>query len=264
MSRPLLEVRDLSIAFEQYGRGLQCFTSTPIQALNVEIQRGEILAVVGASGSGKSLLAHAVMGILPPNALVGGKILYDGTLLDGKRIKKYRGAQIAFIPQSVNYLDPSMKVKHQVRLGLRHSRRTRCAMQENLFEQFGLKKSDGELYPCQLSGGMLRRVLFATSMGKDTELVIADEPTPGIHQAVLELVLRQLRNFADNGIGVMLITHDIVSAVKIADRISVFQNGKTLETVPANFFSGNGERLTEIYSRKLWRSLPQNEFITVE
>lgn len=263
MSNPLLEVKNLSISFDQYGRKLQRFTSTPIRALNVEIYRGEILAVVGASGSGKSLLAHAIMGILPPNAFVGGEILYDGVVLDPKNIQKYRGKQIAFIPQSVNYLDPSMKVKHQVRTGLHRGKRESSMIQERLFEQFGLKRSDGELYPYQLSGGMLRRVLFATSMGKDTELVIADEPTPGIHQSALDLVLRQLRDFADSGISVMLITHDIISAVKIADRIAVFRDGQTIETAPVRFFNGSGEMLRDKYSRKLWRSLPQNEFIEV-
>ena len=223
MSKPLLKVEDLSISFEQYGRGLKKFISKPIQSLNIEIYRGEILAIVGASGSGKSLLAHAIMGILPPNAVVNGRIFYNDEILDSKRIKKYRGNKIAFVPQSVNYLDPSMKVKNQVKIGLEGNKQEKKIIQEEIFEKFGLKKSDGERYPYQLSGGMLRRVLFATSIGKNTELIIADEPTPGIHQSVLDIVLKQLRDFADKGMGVMLITHDIGSAIKIADRITVFK-----------------------------------------
>lgn len=192
MSKPLLKVEDLSISFEQYGRGLKKFISKPIQSLNIEIYRGEILAIVGASGSGKSLLAHAIMGILPPNAVVNGRIFYNDEILDSKRIKKYRGNKIAFVPQSVNYLDPSMKVKNQVKIGLEGNKQEKKIIQEEIFEKFGLKKSDGERYPYQLSGGMLRRVLFATSIGKNTELIIADEPTPGIHQSVLDIVLKQL------------------------------------------------------------------------
>ncbi|CAM3144772.1 ATP-binding cassette domain-containing protein [Streptobacillus ratti] len=265
MKETLLKVENLSISFEQYGRGLKKFTTTPIKDLNIEIKKGEILAIVGASGSGKSLLAHAIMDILPPNATINGKILYNNEILNKEKIKEYRGEKIAFIPQSVNYLDPSMKVKNQIKIGLRNiSCEEKTKLQEKLFEQFELNKEDGELYPYQLSGGMLRRVLFATSIKDNTELIIADEPTPGIHQAVLDKVLKQLRDFANSGISVILITHDIISAIKIADRITVFKDGETIETVPSTFFSGNGENLKEEYSKKLWNSLPQNKFLEVK
>lgn len=264
MSDRLLCVRDLSISFSQYGKGLKHFISTPIKSLSVEIKKGEILAIVGASGSGKSLLAHAIMDILPPNAIVKGEILYKEKVLDKKRICALRGTEIAFIPQSVNYLDPSMKVKNQVKLGLHESKERTRRLQEALFEKYGLKKSDGELYPYQLSGGMLRRVLFATCVKQGIQLIIADEPTPGIHKEALEMVLKQLRDFADHGMGVMLITHDIISAVRIADYISVFKDGANIETAPAEFFTGKGERLKEQYTRNLWLALPQNEFLRGE
>lgn len=106
MSEKLLSVRDLSISFSQYGKGLKHFVSTPIKSLSLEINKGEIHGIVGASGSGKSLLAHAVMDILPPNAMVSGEISYNGMRLDKKRVRTLRGKEIAFIPQSVNYLDP--------------------------------------------------------------------------------------------------------------------------------------------------------------
>ena len=98
MSEKLLSVRDLSISFSQYGKGLKHFVSTPIKSLSLEINKGEI--------HGKSLLAHAVMDILPPNAMVSGEISYNGMRLDKKRVRTLRGKEIAFIPQSVNYLDP--------------------------------------------------------------------------------------------------------------------------------------------------------------
>ena len=248
MSDRLLCVRDLSISFSQYGKGLKHFISTPIKSLSVEIKKGEILAIVGASGSGKSLLAHAIM----------------EKVLDKKNIGALRGTEIAFIPQSVNYLDPSMKVKNQVRIGLHETKERNRQLQEALFEKYGLKKTDGELYPYQLSGGMLRRVLFATCVKQGIQLIIADEPTPGIHKEALDMVLKQLRDFADQGMGVMLITHDIISAVRIADYISVFKDGANIETAPANFFEGKGERLKEQYTRNLWLALPQNEFLRGE
>lgn len=264
MNEKILEVENLSISFEQYGRGLKKFLSTPIRSLNIKINKGEILAIVGASGSGKSLLAHAIMDILPPNAIVKGTIRYQNKILDKKTIRSYRGNKIAFIPQSVNYLDPTMKVKNQVKIGLPYNSFKRKEVQERLFEKFGLEKNDGELYPYQLSGGMLRRILFATCIREQTELIIADEPTPGIHQSALDIVLQQLREFANNGIAVMFITHDIISATKIADYIAVFKDGKTIEIAPSSYFSGNGERLKEEYSRRLWCSLPQNSFLEVE
>lgn len=140
MSDRLLCVRDLSISFSQYGKGLKHFISTPIKSLSVEIKKGEILAIVGASGSGKSLLAHAIMDILPPNAMVKGEISYKEKVLDKKNIGALRGTEIAFIPQSVNYLDPSMKVKNQVRIGLHETKERNRQLQEALFEKYGLKK----------------------------------------------------------------------------------------------------------------------------
>lgn len=262
MKNNILEVNNLSISFTQYSRGLDTIRITPVKSLNISIKKGEILAIVGASGSGKSLLAHAVMGILPINASIEGEMYYNGVLMDQKRIEKLRGKEIAFIPQSVNYLDPLMKVKDQVQIGLPKDRAK--AVQEQLFGKYGLKKSDGDLYPFQLSGGMLRRVLFATSVKDDIKLVIADEPTPGIHPEALNAILTQLRSFADRGMAVMLITHDIVSALKICDYVTIFKDGGNIETAPARAFKGNGSELKTDYAKNLWNSLPQNEFIDME
>lgn len=264
MQNKILEVNNLSISFTQYSRGLDTIKITPVKSLNISIKKGEILAIVGASGSGKSLLAHAIMGILPINASIEGEMYYNGTLMDQKRIKKLRGKEIAFIPQSVNYLDPLMKVKDQVQSSLSKDKEKAKIIQEQLFERYGLKKSDGDLYPFQLSGGMLRRVLFATSVKDDINLVIADEPTPGIHPEALNAILTQLRSFADQGMAVMLITHDVVSALKICDYVTIFKDGENIETDPAHSFSGKGSKLKTDYAKNLWNSLPQNEFIDME
>lgn len=254
----VLEVMGLKISFTQYTKGLKTKTVTPIRELSLSIKEGEIMGVVGASGSGKSLLAHHVLGILPNNASTSGSITYRGQELTHSLKKRFRGREIAFIPQSVNYLDPLMRVGSQVRLGL--GKKRAAQKQEELFKHYGLEKSDGRLFPHELSGGMLRRVLFATSIKEGIRLVIADEPTPGIHPEVLERVLRQLKEFAEQGAAVMLITHDIVSALTICDRITVLNKGQTVETTEAANFSGNGERLSEEYTRGLWNALPQNSF----
>lgn len=256
--RKLLQVENLSISFSQYTRGTKKRIIRPIADLHVDIGEGEVVAVVGASGSGKSLLAHAVLGILPGNAVCGGRILYRGEELTDKRKEQLRGREISFIPQSVNYLDPLMRVGRQVQIGL--DRSTAKAEQESLFARYGLKSSDGRLFPHELSGGMLRRVLFATSVREGVKLVIADEPTPGIHPQALSEILRQLKQFAIDGAGVMLITHDIISALEIADRVVVIKDGATVEITEVAAFEGKGERLKTEYAQSLWRALPQNDF----
>ncbi|OAB74919.1 ATPase [Paenibacillus crassostreae] len=257
-TKPLLQVNNLSIGFSQYVKGIQQRIIRPIADMHVDINEGEIVAVVGASGSGKSLLAHAVLGILPSNAICSGSIVYQGEELTTKRKELLRGREISFIPQSVNYLDPLMRVDRQVQIGL--DKKTARRQQENLFAQYDLKKSDGRLFPYELSGGMLRRVLFATSVREGVKLVIADEPTPGIHPQALAEILKQLKQFAQEGAGVMLITHDMMSALQIADRVAVIKDGATLEISEATAFEGNGERLTNDYTKRLWRALPQNDF----
>lgn len=256
--KPLLQVENLSIGFSQYYKGTQKRVIHPISNLHVDINEGEIVAVVGASGSGKSLLAHAILGILPGNATSSGTILYKGEELTQKRKEQLRGREISFIPQSVNYLDPLMRVGRQVQIGLEQGNAK--AKQEKLFAQYELKKSDGRLFPFELSGGMLRRVMFATSVREGVKLVIADEPTPGIHPQALSEILRQLKQFAKEGAGVMLITHDIMSALEIADQVAVLRDGTTVEISEATAFEGKGERLQTEYTQRLWRALPQNDF----
>lgn len=259
MKNKILTVNNLSISFIQYAKGLNEKRLNPVKSLSIGVKAGEILAIVGASGSGKSLLAHAVMGILPANAQISGEMFYKDERLDDEKIKALRGKKISFIPQSVNYLDPTMKVKHQVQLNL--PKKKKVSIQESLFEKYGLKKSDGDLFPFQLSGGMLRRVLFATSIRDSIELIIADEPTPGIHPELLAVMLTQLKEIADAGVAVILITHDIMSAVKIADNITIFKDGKIIETSPASYYQGEGEKLNSSYAKELWQSLPQNKFM---
>lgn len=258
----ILTVENLSVSFSQYVKGLKQKMVTPIGSLSIQIDAGEVHAIIGASGSGKSLLAHAVLGILPYNAICSGSMTYMGEPLTEKRKEQLRGREIAFIPQSVNYLDPLMKAGKQIRVGL--PKQTAANTEKQLLEKYGLKPEVKDRYPYELSGGMLRRILFATSVREGMRLVIADEPTPGIHPEALCAILNQLRSFADEGAAVMLITHDIISALAVSDRVTVLQDGRAIETVDAGCFEGRGERLLHPYTRALWSCLPSNEFIRSE
>jgi peptide/nickel transport system ATP-binding protein len=229
-----------------------------ISSLSVSIYPGEILAVVGASGSGKSLLAHAVLGLLPGNAVTSGSIVFAGQKLTPKQQASLRGREIALIPQSVNYLDPLLRVGKQVRTAVNGGNAAR--IQREVFARYKLPPDTERLFPFQLSGGMARRVLVSTALVSGARLVIADEPTPGLDEAAIEETLGYFRELADEGRGVMLITHDIETALRVADRIAVFYAGTTVETALATDFTGEGEALRHPYTKALWRALPQNGF----
>ncbi len=260
----MLSVENLSITFSMYDRGLAQKQLTVITDLALDVQAGEVMAIVGASGSGKSLLAHAILGILPDNAKVSGSIWFKGDLLTPQRSSQLRGKAIALIPQSIGYLDPLMQVGRQVQRTAQLSGLSASdakAAVNRTFDRYGLAAAVQRLYPFQLSGGMARRVLVATAVVAQAELVIADEPTPGLHPDVVAETLSHLSQLASEGKGVILITHDIEAALQIADRVAVFYAGTTVEITPASdFYSG---KIRHPYTQALWRALPQNDFIAV-
>ena len=253
----ILEIQNLSVSFQQYDKGFGRTDLDVIRDLNVTIHEGEMVAVVGSSGSGKSLLAHAVLGILPYNSVLGGTILYDGEELTQKRKEELRGNEIVLVPQSVAFLDPLMKIGPQIRKGKNDSESKRKL--DGIFEGYHLKQEVQELYPFELSGGMNRRVLVSTAMMGNPRLVIADEPTPGLHMKMVRRVMSHFRELADQGAGVLLITHDLEQALETADRVVVFYAGTTVEDADVKDF-GAEETLRHPYSQALWRALPQNGF----
>lgn len=248
---PLLSVEHLPISFIQYDRGTSRRILPAIRDLDLTIDRGQVAAVVGSSGSGKSLLAHGILGILPYNAHMEGSITYDGAPLTPKRAAALRGREIVLVPQSVGYLDPLMKVGPQVG---RDKKAVRAVL-----NRYGLGPETEGLYPFQLSGGMARRVLISTAVAASPALVIADEPTPGLDARAAGRILGHFRELADAGAGVLLITHDLELALTIADKVAVFYAGETVEEAPAGDFD-RLEDLRHPYTRALWRALPQHGF----
>ncbi len=252
----LLDINDLVVSFSMYqGGGFRKGDLEVIHKLSLSIDRGEIVAVVGSSGSGKSILAHAVLNLLPKNASQGGAISYKDEELTTGRLNGLLGREIAFIPQSVDYLDPVMKVGKQV-IGVFGTQKR----QRELFKQYQLPLDTEEKYPFQLSGGMARRTLISGAMMGDPDLIIADEPTPGLDTAMAMETLKEFRRMADNGAGVLLITHDIDLALNVADRVAVFYAGTIVETAPTEDFLAGKDALRHPYSKAFIDALPQNDF----
>lgn len=254
---PLLETKQYSITFRQYDRGLARQELTMVKELSLKLYAGEVVAVVGASGSGKSLLAHGILGLLPYNATEQGLMLYRGEPLTTKRLRTLRGREILLIPQSASYLNPLMKVGKQILKGDKSpSARQRM---RGILEEYHLSQEVEGKYPFELSGGMVRRVLLTMARMEQPKLVVADEPTPGLHKEMAAMALGHLKEMAHEGAGVLLITHDLEQALVVADRVVVFHEGRVIEEVDAEDFA-NAESLTQPYTRALWKAMPQNGF----
>ena len=253
----ILEINNMKISFTQYQKGIQQTELPVIKDLSVTIHAGEMVAVVGSSSSGKSLLAHGIMGILPYNAEMGGEIRYCGEPLTEKNIRKLRGKEIVLVPQSTSYLDPLMKVGQQICKGKKNKEKKKHL--DSIFEQYSLDKKVQEQYPFELSGGMTRRIMISTALIENPKLVIADEPTPGLDPKLAKRAMEHFRQLADMGAAVLVITHDLELALETVDRVQVFYAGHTIEDASVDDFERE-ETLRHPYSRALWRAMPKHGF----
>lgn len=266
---PILQIEHLSIEFIQYERrtgkvrvstGMHKRSLPVIRDLCLEIYPGQIVAVAGASGSGKSLLAHSILDILPYNSRREGVIRYDGNILTSERAEELRGREIVLVPQGVTYLDPLMKVGPQLWKG----KKDRAAKERycHALERYGMKPETEKLYPFELSGGMARRVLIASASAEKPRLIIADEPTPGLDARAAKRILGHFRELADEGAGILFITHDLELALAIADRVAVFYAGETIEEADAADFS-DISGLRHPFTKALWNAMPEHGFAPV-
>ncbi len=261
----LLEVTNLSISFTQYVEGLNRHNSKVITDLTIDVNENEIVAILGSSGSGKSLLAHSILGILPYNSNVTGNIKYKGQDLNQELKEKLRGKEISLIPQSVNYLDPLMKVSEQAIGECKNEKEheEKKIKQREIFSKYGLDESVDDLYPFELSGGMARKVLLSTALIGDPNLLIADEPTPGLDKKSVEETIEDIKKLKEKGKGVLLITHEIDVALKTADRIAIFYSGYVIEINNVENFN-NVNNVLHPYTKALINSLPRNGFKLTE
>ncbi|MCI5193844.1 MAG: ABC transporter ATP-binding protein [Candidatus Electrothrix sp. AU1_5] len=214
-----------------------------VQQVSFSLDRGQVVGLLGASGSGKTLLAYALCGLLsPPLRITGGTIRFAGiTLYPGKRksIARLRGKHIFMMFQSASSaLNPYMTVGKQIAEALvqahklAHKFTAKDALHEAglLLERVGLDAGLVTAYPFQLSGGMQQRVLIAIALGIRPDILIADEPTTGLDAAASFHVLELLRGLQEDGMALLFISHDIRAVSFLAERTGVMCQGQIVES----------------------------------
>jgi oligopeptide transport system ATP-binding protein len=239
---PLLEVRDLHVEFHT-REGV----AKAVNGVNYTVAAGETLAVLGESGSGKSVTAQAIMGILdmPPGKIPQGEILFRGQdmlKMSGEERRKIRGRKIAMIFQdALSSLNPVLSVGYQlgemyrVHQGL--SRKDAKAKSIELMDRVRIPAARERVgdYPHQFSGGMRQRIMIAMALSLEPDLIIADEPTTAldvtVQAQVMELLAELQREF---NMGLILITHDLGVVADVADKIAVMYAGRIVETSPVH------------------------------
>ncbi len=255
----MLTLSNLSLSFHRYGGLIRREQVERLSALSFTVAPGELVAVVGTSGAGKSLLAHAILGLLPPNANLKGEMTFKGASLMNDYPKGLRGKQIALMPQDIGHLDPLAKVGAQIRWSGRRAGNHKVDPVAQLLD-VGLSPEVADRFPSELSGGMARRVLMALSLVGSPNLLVADEPTVGLDPDNRDRILKRLRDQASGERSVLLITHDLSAVLPLVDRVVILDQGRLLGIERADDFSGSGIDLQSEHARALWQALPQNGF----
>jgi peptide/nickel transport system ATP-binding protein len=259
---PLLEVRDLRISFP--AASTRVFA---VDGVSFTLARGEMLAVVGESGCGKSLTSLSLLRLVPyPGRIEPGAVIrldgQDVMALDQAGLRSIRGRRIGMIFQDpMTSLNPVFTVAEQIGESIRAHRKTSRtesrARALALLREVGLPDPEARLdqYPHQLSGGMRQRVMIAIALASEPEILVADEPTTALDVTVQAQILEVLdRLRIARGMAVLLITHDLGIVAGRADRVAVMYAGRLVEEAPtADLFA----RPSHPYTRGLLASVPR-------
>jgi len=258
----LLQIDNLTVEFETATGWFKA-----VDGVSLSVQRGEVLAIVGESGSGKSVAMLAVMGLLPWTA----KITADRMLFEGRDIQKISpaerrkliGKDIAMIFQEpIASLNPCFTVGFQIeevlRVHLGLDRQARRARAIELFKQVGLPNPEERLgsFPHQMSGGQCQRVMIAIAIACNPKLLIADEPTTALDVTIQKQILDLIMSLqAKNGMGLIMITHDMGVVAETADRVVVQYKGRKMEEADVLSLFENPK---SNYTKALLAALPEN------
>ena len=239
-SDPLLEIENLKVIFH----GDRGSATHAVDGLDLTIQRGQTLGLVGESGCGKTATALSVMGLLPKaSAEVSGRIRFDGAellSLPDRAMRNLRGDRLAMIFQEpMTSLNPSYSIGEQISESLvRHRGLSRGEARARTVELLRLVKIPSpeqrvDDYPHRLSGGMRQRAMIALALACDPELLIADEPTTALDVTIQAQILALMRDLkASTGIAIILITHDLGVVAEICDHVAVMYAGEIVEYAP--------------------------------
>lgn len=250
--KAILQFKDLDISFRTNAGVIHA-----IRGVNLDLQKGETVAVVGESGSGKSVTCKAAVGLLDANATVNsGQILYrykhdDGTeeivdllAMPKKELRqKINGRRIAMVFQDpMTSLDPTMTIGNQIMEGiLLHkqdaTKESAWARSLELLELVGITDAEKRMknYPHQLSGGMRQRVVIAIALASDPDILICDEPTTALDVTIQARILELIKDIqAHMGLSVIYITHDLGVVAKVAEYVNVMYAGKIIEVGNVN------------------------------
>ena len=233
--KKLLEIQNLSVQYEVNKVVVQA-----VNSLDLSVNEGECVGLVGETGAGKTTTALSIMGLIPnpPGRIVSGSIKYEGEELIGareKRLRQIRGREISMIFQDpMTSLNPVLKVGDQImEVILLHEKMTKAeatVKAQKMLEMVGIPANRYEEYPHQFSGGMKQRVMIACALACNPHLLIADEPTTAldvtIQAQVLELIADLKKNF---NTAMLMITHDLGVVGEVCDKVAVMYAGSIVE-----------------------------------
>jgi peptide/nickel transport system ATP-binding protein len=236
-SQPLVSVRDLAVAFTGNGR-----TVHAVNGVDFDLAPGEVLGVIGESGSGKSVTLRALLRILPSKRTkISGAIRVDGRdalALSGRELEDYRGGVVSMIFQEpMLAFDPVFSIGDQIAESVaRHRGVDRSTARKRALEMLERvhipnAKQRLDAYPHEMSGGMRQRAMIALALACSPKLLLADEPTTALDATVqiqILLLLRELQR--EFGMSVIFVTHDVGVACEIADRVAVMYAGRMVES----------------------------------
>ncbi|MFJ9406037.1 ABC transporter ATP-binding protein [Streptomyces sp. NPDC101393] len=259
---PLLDIRDLHVEFHTRDGIVKA-----VNGVNYNVSAGETLAVLGESGSGKSVTAQAVMGILdmPPAKIPQGEIRFRGRdmlTMSSEERRGLRGAKIAMIFQdALSSLNPVLSVGYQLgemfRVHQGMSKKAAKAKSIELMDRVKIPAAKSRVgdYPHQFSGGMRQRIMIAMALALEPDLIIADEPTTALDVTVQAQVMDLLADLQrEYNMGLILITHDLGVVADVADKIAVMYAGRIVETAPVHDLYKNP---AHPYTRGLLESIPR-------
>src|ERR1700750_711525 len=240
MSAPMVDVQGLTVDFAVGAKTIRAAAG-----VDIEVEKGETLALLGESGSGKSVTLRALMRLHPKSARIGGAIRIDGRdvlKMTAAELSRYRGGIVSMVFQDLGLaFDPVYRVGDQIAEAVvRHtgvSFRAASARALELFERGRVPSPERRLdnYPHEMSGGMRQRAIIALPLACRPKVLLADEPTTALDATVQIQVLLLLRELQrDLGLSIVIVTHDLGAAVEVADRIAVMYAGKIVETGTAH------------------------------